>query len=215
MKRIFSGRSETERNSLSRRTRSSDRSRLGRECSKLDVEEEQALAEEGLVSELHDLERKTQAAYKYSFIGTIGLCLILAYATSAQSTKRDAKMIAYAKNLNVSILDRTLPKKRFESWLRSLVGSKVKVEWEINDCGEQTGIAGDGSSINPPLCAEANAELPDDLRISIAIAVGLHKSGITGRPGVWGIYFETRGNGQSPAKLSQLPLLLKKAKINQ
>jgi hypothetical protein len=134
----------------------------------------------------------------------------LSAAANAQTSARDKRMIAYAKNLRASRLDSRLPNKRFEFWLRSVVGIGTKLDWEINDCGEQSGNPNDGSSINPPLCAQAHAISSDSRHIYVLILVGTHKAGIRGRPTVWSISVDDHGTARSPGKLRDLVAALRK-----
>jgi hypothetical protein len=115
-------------------------------------------------------------------------CILVVTYNSAVAQSRDERIIAYAKRIRVSSLDPTLPKQPIEIWLKSIVGSKAVLSWEVNDCGEQTGVAGDGSSVNPPLCAEVDAKLTDGRKVGILIAVGTHKSGLKGKPNLFYIY---------------------------
>jgi hypothetical protein len=129
---------------------------------------------------------------------------------NAQSNARDRRMITYAQNLRVSKLDSALPKQRFENWLQSLVGTKTVINWEINDCGAQSGIPGDDSHVNPPLCAEAQAKLSGERQVIITIVVGTHKAGIKGFPDVLGIVCYNQDKTVTLDRLRELPALLRK-----
>ncbi len=135
---------------------------------------------------------------------------LLAATVHGQSPPRDRRLIAYAKNLPASKLDCQLSNRRFISWLRSVVGIGVKIDWEINDCGEQTGNPNDGSSINPPLCAQAHADMGDGRDVYVLILVGTHKAGIKGRPIVWSFAVDDHGKDKSPTKLNGLAAALRK-----
>jgi hypothetical protein len=76
---------------------------------------------------------------------------MLTATVHGQSPTRDRRLSAYAKGLPASKLDPQLPHHPFISWFLSVVGSGAKIDWEINDCGEQTGNPNDGSGSNPPL----------------------------------------------------------------
>jgi hypothetical protein len=67
-------------------------------------------------------------------------------------------------------LDPGLPTVRFDHWLRTEAGANARYQWEVNDCGEQTGAPGQ----NPdeiPTCVEADAWLKDGREMVIMIAV--------------------------------------------
>ena len=129
---------------------------------------------------------------------------------NAQTSARDKRMISYAKNLQASKLDSELPKQRFETWLQFLVGAKTVITWEINDCGAQSGIRGDDSHINPPLCAETQAKLPNERQVIISIIIGTHKAGIKGAPEILGVVYYNQDKTVTLDKLRELPALLRK-----
>ena len=138
--------------------------------------------------------------------GIIGLLSLT--VTEAQS--EEEKIIAYARNIKVSDLDSTLPEQPIEEWLTSFVGPKTTILWEVNDCGEQSGIAGDSSSTNPPACAQVTSNLEDGRTLGIQILVGTFKEGIKGKPEPLFIYVENQGKFKSVQKLQELPSLIRK-----
>jgi hypothetical protein len=131
----------------------------------------------------------------------------------ANAQSREKRIIAYAQKIHVSSLDSTLPKQLIEVWLKSLVGSKSPLLWEVNDCGEHTGVVGDSSSINPPTCAQVTSKLSDGRTVGIQIIVGTYKTGIKGKPEVFYIYMENHGEVKSTSKLRELPALIGKSQI--
>jgi hypothetical protein len=126
--------------------------------------------------------------------------------TNAQS--QEQTIISYAQNIQASDVDSTLPKQPIEVWLLSLVGSEATISWEVNDCGEQTGLKRYSSSIDPPTCAQITSELTDGRMVGIQIIVGTYKKGITGKPEVFLIYVENQGEYKSTSKLGELQSLL-------
>lgn len=117
-------------------------------------------------------------------IFTIVLAIFLSPSGAQQNTdtqKRDAALIARVQKLPVSQLDSTLPSLDFESWLKSHAGERATLEWEVNDCGEETGSPADrGREI--PLCVEADAHMKDGRSITFMIAVEHSKSNADTRP---------------------------------
>jgi len=145
-------------------------------------------------------------------ICTLLMLLVLYFlaSPSAKAQQQEKEIIAYAQNINVSALDSTLPEQLIEVWLSSLLGPKTTITWEVNDCGEQTGVAGDSSSINPPTCAQVTSNLEDGRTVGIQIIVGTFKEGIKGKPEVFFIYVENQGEFKSSSKLRELPALIGK-----
>ena len=133
-------------------------------------------------------------------LGIIAVLLPLPVAGTAQTSTRDRQMISYAKNLRITRLEHGLPKATFAQWFRSVVGSEARIDWEINDCGEQSGNPADGSSINPPLCAQASAKMSDGRQASVLIAIGTHKRGITGPPSLFTMGVNHDGEWKSDRK---------------
>jgi hypothetical protein len=143
---------------------------------------------------------------------TLLMLLVLCFLASsvAKAQQQEKEIIAYAQNIRVSDLDPTLPKQPVEEWLKSLVGAKAPISWEINDCGEQTGVAQDSGNTNPQTCAQVTSNLEDGQTVGIQIIVGTFKEGIKGKPEVFFIYVENQGEFKSTSKLRELPTLIKK-----
>ena len=136
------------------------------------------------------------------------LCFFASLLAKAQQQEKE--IIAYAQNINVSALDSTLPEQLIEVWLSSLLGPKTTITWELNDCGEQTGVAGDSSSVNPPTCVQVTSKLENGRTVGIQIIVGTFKEGIKSKPEVFFIYVENQGEFKSSSKLRELPALIGK-----
>jgi hypothetical protein len=138
----------------------------------------------------------------------LAIALLAQVPTLGQSSARDRRIIRFARNLNVSRLDRGLPGQTFERWLRSVVGGRVTIHWDVDDCGEQDGNPSNPDNLNPPLCANARAQMADGSKLGIAIAVGSHQSGISGKPVVFYAYF----GDHHPSKLRELAALIRRSR---
>jgi hypothetical protein len=90
-----------------------------------------------------------------------------------------------AKSAIVSDLDKTLPRVTVDGWLRELVGPQAVVTWNVTDCGEQTGDPGADRGRDFPMCAEARAALRDRRTLSLSLAVGTQRRGLTGAVNFW------------------------------
>ena len=143
-------------------------------------------------------------------IAVIFASLLVAFSFGfAQSAARDRRIIGFARNLNVSKLDRRLKSQPFEKWLKSVLGSRAAIKWEVDDCGEQDGNPSNPMNRNPPLCAVAHTRMADGNELGIGVAVGSHKSGISGRPVVWYTYWE---HHNLPGKLSEIAAFIRKSR---
>lgn len=149
---------------------------------------------------------------KYSprLVLLIGFTLGCIVATSAQSKKQEAAAIKYAKAVLVSKIEKGMPNTRFDKWFRRTVGTNMKITWEVNDCGEQTGTPADKGR-DFPMCVEAIADSLD-VHISIMLGVGTFKRGIVGtKPDLRGVGFSIEGEGNfDVAKLADLSASLTK-----
>jgi hypothetical protein len=133
--------------------------------------------------------------------------LLMASVALAQSP-RDKKAISFAKSILVSQLDPKLPGISFERWLQKEAGEGASIQWEVNDCGEQTGSAADRGR-DFPMCVEATAHMADKRIIVVNIAIGTFKKGIRGKPGTTWISVGNDPYSNSPLKsLSDVPLRL-------
>jgi hypothetical protein len=106
--------------------------------------------------------------------------------SKAQNDKRDAAAIAYAKRFSAFRLDSKLPPRRFGEWFRQIVGRTTKINWEVNDCGEQSGNPAADKGRDFPMCVEAIAEKSNGIKINVSLVVGTFKRGIIpGKPQIW------------------------------
>ena len=114
------------------------------------------------------------------------------------------QVIARSRRASAFGLDSALPKQRFDDWFRKLVGPKVEIRWEANDCGEQTGSPTDRGR-DFPVCAEAIAVFSDGRSVAVLIGVGTVKKGITGKPVVRLVSIERKGRVERVRRLRDLP----------
>jgi hypothetical protein len=120
---------------------------------------------------------------------------------------QEAAAIRTAKNLIVRDVDAALPMTTFESWLRSVVGAGPSIEWEVNDCGEQTGDATTNARRDLPVCVEADVVFSDKRQLGIAIAVGTLQKGLMPPPTFWTAYLNVPGEPRAHDihRLSEVP----------
>src|SRR5262245_7481516 len=77
---------------------------------------------------------------------------------------RDSVIIETVKHIPVSRLDSTLSDTMFETWIRQFVGDSTMLRWEVNDCGEQTGIPAVDTANDLPTCVEVDGR-PDSTTV--------------------------------------------------
>lgn len=91
------------------------------------------------------------------------------------------------KTLSAHTLDSSLPVTPYEHWFSSFAGGKSKLNWEVNDCGEQDGS---GQQRDFPICVQVSADLSINKQIAISTLLGTHKRGFVGTPKIWMIYIK-------------------------
>jgi hypothetical protein len=127
----------------------------------------------------------------------------------ARPSERDVRAITAAKRILVSQLDPKLPRQPLDQWLRRLVGPAARIEWSVDDCGEQTGTPADKGR-DFPMCVSASAALPDGRTVGISVQVGTFKKGVRGAPAERMLYLEKGGKLENIPHLSDFPARLRK-----
>jgi hypothetical protein len=137
----------------------------------------------------------------------LALFLLLSGLASAQISSDDA--IDLLEEFPAAKLDSLLPKTPFLTWFKSVVGGSAKLQWEVNDCGEQTGVPMVDQQRDLPVCLEVSADLPDNRKVGVAVWVGTEKKGLTDTPAVYDIYLQLAGRFYHVKRLSDLPKSLR------
>jgi len=112
------------------------------------------------------------------------LSLSLLATSPAQQPDLEARAIARVQRMPASALERGLPKEPFAAWFRKAAGREAKLEWELNDCGEQTGNPKTDKGRDFPACVGATASLPDGRQAAVLVVVGTYGQGFVGQPKV-------------------------------
>jgi hypothetical protein len=147
------------------------------------------------------------------FALSIALGLIVSGSAMAQITADQA--IGFIDQLPASKLDPVLPKTPFLSWLNELVGPAAKIHWEMNDCGELTGVSAVDDERDISVCIEATIQLSETQKIGIAVRIGTEKKGLSDGPTVANIYWESGDQVAYFKRLSELQKALVPSKPKQ
>lgn len=123
---------------------------------------------------------------------------------SAPQPTLEQRVVGTVQKLSARSLDPELPDQPFAEWFQSVVGKGTKVEWESNDCGEQTGDP-KTTPADFPICGQASAKLPGARTVTVMIAVGSYKKGITGPPGVFFVGLDVENTFETVNSLHELP----------
>lgn len=106
--------------------------------------------------------------------------LVLSAATFGQSAITEPKLIAYAKGLDVSRLDPTLPKQSLEKWFSAQGIAEDELVWRRSDCDLMPDFA---KPEEPrPLCVDFVNTVASKAGIFGKIFVGTDQKGIDGPP---------------------------------
>lgn len=146
---------------------------------------------------------------KDPFLFLLTLSLFSTASTQAQITEAEA--IAYAKQLSPSAIDSALPEGHFSDWLSSIIGDDVTMEWELNDCGEQSGDPAVDSLRDIPACVGVYVTFPDGRKLGILIAVGTNNKGLAPPSVVYDLYLESNGKFRPVRRLRDLSKALSRS----
>ena len=97
----------------------------------------------------------------------------------------NSEWIEKMKTINANTVNSSLPAVSYEKWFSGFVGDGIKLNWEVNDCGEQDGS---GKQKDFPICVEVSANLLKNRKLAISTVLGTHKKGLVGSPKVWMVY---------------------------
>lgn len=122
----------------------------------------------------------------------------------------EQRVVAAVQKLSAKSLDPELPDQPFAEWFQSVVGKDAKVEWESNDCGEQTGDP-KTTPADFPICGQASAKLSRARTVTVMVAVGSYKQGISGAPKVFFVGIDVEAIFETVNSLHELPAALAKA----
>jgi hypothetical protein len=130
--------------------------------------------------------------------------------SAASHPTLERRVIAIVQKLSAKALDPELPDQPFAEWFQSVVGKDAKVEWESNDCGEQTGDP-KTTPADFPICGQASAKLPGARVVTVMVAVGSYKKGIVGAPGVFFVGIDVENTFEPVEKLHDLAAALSRS----
>ena len=139
------------------------------------------------------------------FVGIFGISLLV----TAQQPARDQRAIELARQIPVSMLEAGLPNQPLVQWLAEAAGAGAKIDWEVNDCGEQTGNPDLDRGRDFPLCVESVVKLADGRTASVSVAMGTFQKGISGTPSLWSIALLMGNRYETVRTLRELPARIK------
>lgn len=142
-------------------------------------------------------------------MAALAFVLGMLFVFPPQDAALEKRAITYLQQLPASKLDDHLPGRAFGSWFDQTAGARAGIQWQVTDCGEQTGTEADRER-DFPLCVEAIAVLPDERKAVIDVQVGTFNRGILGEPRLYFAVVEYKGEFYSAERLSELPAMLRR-----
>jgi len=120
---------------------------------------------------------------------------------SADKTEKAA--IRRAKNVLVSSLDSSLPKVSLEFFLNYEAGG-APIQWEVSDCGEQTGKRSTDRGTDSAMCVEADFA-KDQTDVAVVVSVGTNKKGPADVPTLLSVTVNGPSGKSHSLRLGELP----------
>lgn len=130
------------------------------------------------------------------------------------ASRRAARTIAYAKQIDVSRLDPTLPKRPLAQWMRDNGVPTNATHWDLSDgCSQRYDVQTERDAL---LCVQFTI-VHGNAGIRGLIRIGTMRDGVTGEPSLSELWVGTgKEHGfrdfESAKKLSELPRLIERLK---
>ena len=142
--------------------------------------------------------------------GLIDTLAALAGRADPPQASADAVLIEAVRSTVAHEIDPLLPSMSFEQWLNGMFGSQTRMQWEINDCGEQTGDPAVDRGRDLPNCAQLQAELPGRRTLILALSAGSQRKQPAGAPGYrFGVLIRPDGSRVEVHRLTDLASVIK------
>jgi hypothetical protein len=147
---------------------------------------------------MHRARRRTRVAALLSS----AFVVLFSIGCRSGDPKLEEAALGYVKGMPAARLEPGLDESPFAEWLQKRLGPAATIEWEVNDCGEQSGDPSDRDR-DLPMCVQAGG-LKGDRKIAVLIGVGTFKRGIIGSPAVRFIDVEKNGQARDIDSLVKL-----------
>jgi hypothetical protein len=139
---------------------------------------------------------------------TFVLITLPLWAQHPYSKEAENAAIKRVKTVDVSSLDRGLPKVTLEVFLK-YEGEGAPIKWRVSNCDQSTGNPSIDREWDSPMCVEADIDLKGDRSAAVVVSVGTLKTGPVGVPAVFSVTVtDPSGMGRVVRHLSDLPMEL-------
>ena len=139
---------------------------------------------------------------------TFVLSTLPLWAQHPYSKEAQNAAIKRVKTVDVSSLDRGLPKVTLEFFLK-YEGEGAPIKWRVSNCYQPNGNPSIDRERDSPMCVEADIDLKGDRSAAVVVSVGTLKTGPVGVPTVFSVTVtDPIGLVRSVRHLSDLPMEL-------
>jgi hypothetical protein len=126
-----------------------------------------------------------------------------------QTTTSVAALVEAVRSTVAREIDQALPLISFDEWVTGVLGSQVRVEWEVNDCGEQTGNPALDRGRDFPTCVQLRAELTGGRSVLVMLSAGSQRQQPAGAPGFHsGVVIQPGGRQLEIRRPGDLPSMI-------
>ncbi len=139
----------------------------------------------------------------------LALILWMTLAAAAQRPMPEQSAVDKLQRIPASTLEQGLPREPFLNWLNRALGPSGKVNWEVTDCGEQSGDPALDRGRDFPVCVDAVASLPSGHTVIVSVVVGSSQKGTRVIPLLHAVSIGTNGAFDAIGRLRDLPARVK------
>ena len=130
------------------------------------------------------------------------------WAQHPYPNKAKVAVIRRVKIVDVSSLDRGLPKVTLEFFLK-YEGEGASIRWQVSNCDQLNGNQLISRERDGSICVEADIDLKGDRSATVVVSVGTVKTGLVSVPTVFSVTVtDPSGMVQAVRRLSDLPMEL-------
>jgi hypothetical protein len=141
-----------------------------------------------------------------TLIGIVFLTSTITLWAQTPSANNEQREVERIKSFPVSSIDSTLPEVSLEYFL-NYEADGAPINWEVNDCGEQSGNPSDEKR-EIPACVQAEVFLKNHRTLTVLVVYGTSKKKLD-VPAVWSITIEdANGEVRVVRQLRDLPMEL-------
>jgi hypothetical protein len=142
--------------------------------------------------------------------GLISTLVALGGLPGRTPVSADAALVEAVRSTVVREIDPRLSSVSFDGWLTGLVGTQVRTQWEVNDCGEQTGNPALDRGRDFPKCVQLRVGLTGNRLLMLLLSVGSQQKQPAGAPAYHhGVLIQPNGSRVEVRRLTDLASVIK------